>query len=128
MDAVTSLAATVDGVALQDLFAYRADSPAFTFVANEGSVATEFFGLDPGSYGPAVSGGYWIMLPPLQKGDHVITFSGSNPSDGFSSDVTYNLTVVGGNLASAALPEPGCATLAVVGLLGCAVFGGKRRA
>jgi hypothetical protein len=126
MDAVTSLEAAVDGVELKDLFDYRADSPAFTFIANEGSIATEL-GLAPGPYGPAVTAGYWVMLAPLQKGDHVITFSGFNPFNDFSLDVTYHLTVVGGK-QTAAVPEPASATLAGLGLMGCAVLCRKRRA
>jgi len=62
-------------------------------------VATpDVFG-DDGVVDPeAVADGYWVMVPPLSKGEHVLHFTGSlcHPETGdpfFTSDVTYNLSV-----------------------------------
>jgi len=45
--------------------------------------------------GKAVSDGYWIMLKPLAKGPHTLTFSGTEtwPSGPFTVTVTYDLTI-----------------------------------
>jgi hypothetical protein len=95
MDHATALACSVDGTALEDLFSYRADTPAFLFTVPDG-------GIKPaGTYGPAVADGYWLMLAPLPAGAHTIHFSGTltftKEADGFdfvfSLDITYHLTV-----------------------------------
>ena len=70
-DAATSLTCTVDGVPLRDLFAYRAESPrTFTSVFGEG-----VFGFGDGAVRTTFSDGFWLMLPPLSRGEHEITFS-----------------------------------------------------
>lgn len=53
--------------------------------------ADNVFGLDPAMLTgyPIVSDGYWVMLPPLTPGEHVLWFR----SDAASSGVTYHLTV-----------------------------------
>jgi len=113
---VSVLEATVDGVALQSEFEYRADSPAFTLNLTAGNL----FGLAPGDYGPAVSGGYWLMLEPLGIGEHVVQFHGENPGDpgnpedDFDLTVNYNLTVI---------PEPASVVLALMGLIGVVGYG-----
>lgn len=86
------MSAEIDGVALTDLPAYRATSSLFTFTADPAMVA-----FDPcitGSPQVGVAVGYWLLLAPLPPGEHTIHFSA--PSWG--QDVTYNLTVVPGNL------------------------------
>jgi hypothetical protein len=67
--------------------------PAVLFLSNVSMVDCE----NPRS----VSDGYWIMLPPLSRGNHTIRFTGSfrDPATGdlfFGLDVTYDLLVVGG--------------------------------
>jgi len=97
IDGVSVLECSVDGVPLQDLFRYRAESPegGFVLTVPPGSLFTEF-GAPPGDYAPAVSDGYWIMLAPLPVGEHVIHFRGvvGDPAaPDFETEVTYNLTV-----------------------------------
>lgn len=41
----------------------------------------------------AASDGYWLMLKPLQPGNHTIRFRGRFLEDGFSQNVQYNLIV-----------------------------------
>ncbi len=93
MDGVTALECTVDGVALEDLFDQRAESPAFTL---PDTLLLDFGFEDLGDRFPAVADGYWIMLAPLSAGEHVIHFSmeiTEGPFEGSEHDVTYLLTI-----------------------------------
>jgi hypothetical protein len=86
-DTAFDLSATVDGRDIQNLDAYRTQSPLFEFSAPADNV---LFIPGPVS-GESVSDGVWILLAPLSSGEHVIHFAGSFP--GFPIDVTYNITV-----------------------------------
>ena len=94
-DAVTDLACEVDGVALQNLAAYRTESPLFDVMLPAGDI----FGAGPATYGPSMDQGYYLMLAPLSAGEHTIHFTGSMPATvapywtPFSVDVTYHITV-----------------------------------
>jgi len=46
-----------------------------------------------GVYSPAVDSGYYVLIPPLSRGQHMIRFSGSIAFFNFSLDVTYNITI-----------------------------------
>lgn len=64
----------------------RSQSPLFTATFPIGNV----FGVDPSlltGY-PIVSDGFWVILPPLNRGTHTLHFQA-----GQSQDVTYHLTV-----------------------------------
>jgi hypothetical protein len=64
----------------------RSQSPVFTATFPTDNI----FGLDPSvltGY-PIVSDGFWVMLPPLSRGPHILHFQA-----GQSQDVTYHLTV-----------------------------------
>lgn len=50
------------------------------------------WGLIPGTYGPSVDDGMYVMLTPLPPGQHNIHFT-AKLGDGFELDVTYYLTV-----------------------------------
>jgi hypothetical protein len=43
--------------------------------------------------GQSTTRGVWLLLQPLQKGEHTIEFTGSYPALDFSVSVTYHLTV-----------------------------------
>jgi hypothetical protein len=88
---VSSLSFSVDGVATENLAAYRAVSPQFSFTA-----PTPWIFGDVGGSGKAVGDGYYIMLAPLSAGHHTIHFAGTYDFGGanvFSLDMTYNITV-----------------------------------
>jgi hypothetical protein len=87
-DSANSLQASVDGAAIPNLFSYRAPSPLFTFT----TVAGNALGY-PVVSEPAVADGFYVMVKPLARGPHTVTFGGSTAS-GFSTLATYNLTVV----------------------------------
>jgi hypothetical protein len=102
---VDSLFASVDGVAVTRLdptaTPYRACAgpeagcaPAFPLFFPAGNL----FGLDAGTYAPAVADGVYLLLAPLPPGSHTIRFGGTgNLGGAFSQDITYRLRVVTGH-------------------------------
>jgi hypothetical protein len=74
-----TLEVRVDHVAVKNLDQYRVTSPVFNVFFPQGAV----FGLEPGTHGPVVSDGFWLLLKPLSQGAHTIQVPG----------ITYNLTV-----------------------------------
>jgi hypothetical protein len=85
-----SLVVIVDGVELEGLAQYRAQSATYTFTMP--SPNNNILGV-PFTKGISVSDGYWMMLKPLSLGEHTIHFEGG-PSDGsWLQDVTYTITV-----------------------------------
>jgi hypothetical protein len=89
-----TLELSVDGVLLQNLSAYRVQSPVFSYTAPSANVMGVLFKfpVPAGTYHPAVADGYWLMLTPLSPGLHVIRAIGVE-SNGFKVDVTYHLIV-----------------------------------
>jgi len=90
IDQTNELEVEVDGVALRDLFDYRAASRLFTFT---GDLSLQV--LDPcitGTPQDGVVDGYWIMLTPLPVGQHTLHFRST--IFGLEFNTTYNLTVV----------------------------------
>jgi hypothetical protein len=84
------LFASIDGVPLTGLSAYRATSSMFTFTADPALASLP--GGDPcvtGSPQPGVSVGYWLLLTPLTPGTHTLHFGAPN----MGQDLTYILTV-----------------------------------
>lgn len=78
----------------------RAQSPKFSTFLPEGNV----FGLDPGVNERLIAEGYWVMLPPLMPGEHVLNMHGAQceivDENGeqliektFETEVTYYLNV-----------------------------------
>lgn len=83
----------IDGLPLNDVLSYRASSPegGFLFDVPAGSTA-EALGIPADAL--SVVDGYWILLPPLSKGDHAIRWSSSFVGDPDSAyDVTWDITV-----------------------------------
>jgi hypothetical protein len=109
-DMTTDLACEIDGKPVHDLQNYRCHTPAFSFT---------FPDLPPGEtwwdYGWApedwlVPSGGWVSTPtiwdgtalllaPLSVGEHTIHFTSSNPYWVSSWDITYHITVTGGQEA-----------------------------
>jgi hypothetical protein len=83
IDAVDVVHCTIDGRASAIYYpTVREQSPAFAY-SSELLGDTEL----------AVSDGYWVMIPPLPVGEHVIHFDGGITGS-WEQDVTYNITVV----------------------------------
>ncbi len=70
------LSVKIDGKAVPDLLAYRAQSGpgGFIFPIEPGSFWTGF-GFAPGPRYPAVAAGYWMLLKPLRPGVHTLQFT-----------------------------------------------------
>jgi hypothetical protein len=91
-DAASDLSLTIDGVPMQDLVRYRAESPAFHI---EDTDLLDDLEVPISADNLAVADGYWIMLAPLPVGEHTIHFTADGPVFGpFALDVTYHITVV----------------------------------
>lgn len=92
IDQVTELFIEIDGVPLNDLFDFRAESPLFVWgPVPEGGILK----VPAGTTSESVAAGYHVMIPPLPRGDHTIHFGGVADFGDFKFlvDVTYNLTV-----------------------------------
>ncbi len=89
IDGATNLSLEIDGATFRHLDRHRVQSPEFSFTLPPNNIIN----FRPGTYDPAVSDGYFVMLRPLPAGQHSIHFHGELPAFGFSLDVTYNLTV-----------------------------------
>jgi hypothetical protein len=88
-----SFEATLDGVPVTDLFAYRAQSEAggFTLQAPDPSFLTDL-GFPAGDRSPAVADGYFLFVKPLKSGTHTLNFRLINP-DLSEAGVNYTLIV-----------------------------------
>lgn len=86
-DSAVNLACEIDGVAVNNLQRYRVVSPVFSMR----SKLMNDLGAEYKLFGPCATDGFYLMLRPLDVGEHVIHFHGENGD--WSLDVTYNLTV-----------------------------------
>lgn len=68
----------------------RCSAPAFSLTLPDQNL----LGIAAGKYRPAVADGYYLMLKPLPKGCHTLTFGGAGHFFGdFTQNTTYHLTV-----------------------------------
>ncbi len=85
--------------------AVRTQSPVFKMYLPENSVLSEAcpqpyypVPMPSGKTGRMIGEGYWVMLPPLAEGEHLLTLHGAvcetNGPAWFENSVTYHLTVV----------------------------------
>ena len=94
MNAISGLEVMIDGVAVADPFAYRAQTQPGGFALTFAPLLADFgFSAQPDPRKPAVADGYWILLAPLHNGEHTIRFRASAVN--FALDVTYGITVKG---------------------------------
>jgi hypothetical protein len=102
-DAACQLKSTLDGVSISSLQipTVRTQSPKFsaTLPPNHIFAGACSPALPPGDSGRMISEGYWVMLPPLSPGTHVLTLHGAacDPMTGdvfFENEVTYTLHVL----------------------------------
>ena len=93
-DGATGLRVTVDGELLRSSRIRYEESEVFTVTLPEGNL----FGAPAGTVvSPTVDAGYYVTLPPLRPGTHIIRIEGSvesaTPPGSLSVDVTYHITV-----------------------------------
>jgi hypothetical protein len=91
-----SLEATLDGVPVEDLFAFRAQSQpgGFTLRSPNPSFLTDL-GFAPGNR-LAVADGYFLFLKPLRPGQHTLSLRIINP-DQSETGVNYTLIIGDGD-------------------------------
>jgi hypothetical protein len=92
---IKGLELTIDGVRVNDPFAYRAQSPpgGFVLFVPKNTIITDFYGYVPGPRDPAVADGWWLMIY-LKPGEHTINIVVQiSENKGIAMDVTYNLIV-----------------------------------
>ncbi|MFJ1255262.1 hypothetical protein [Cupriavidus sp. CuC1] len=88
------LNASVDGVPVTNLTAYRTATPSYTFTAANNNLF-----INPtqgnGGRGTSVSDGYWLLVRPLVPGTHTIQVHGAFDSTvgNFTENVLYTITV-----------------------------------
>jgi hypothetical protein len=90
IDHTSGLIAVIDGVPVQDLAAYRVESPLFEFGPLP---ADNVLGAPAGTTSPAVDAGVYLMLHPLRPGSHTIHVGGTFDEFNFTIDTTFNITV-----------------------------------
>jgi hypothetical protein len=86
-DEFTDLKLVVDGQEVSNLNSLRVQAKG-TFTSVEGNV----FGIPPDNNSKFAADGYWALIK-LTPGEHTLTFGGSYPPGGFTTEVTYNLIV-----------------------------------
>jgi len=96
IDGVTAVSVEVDGEPVGRV--RRVRSPVFEVALPEDNVfdaqCASFGGFPGGVYSPAIDDGYYVLLKPLDAGEHTLHFHAEHPGFGFVIDTTYNLTVV----------------------------------
>jgi len=96
LDNTSDLHATIDGVPVANLGAYRVESPLFEFALGEDNLFA-FFGLDApaGTTSASVDAGIYLLLRPLSKGSsHTVEVGGIfHDFDDFTINTKFNITV-----------------------------------
>jgi len=95
IDKTSGRFAVIDGVPVNNLDAYRVESPLFEFGPLPENNYLKFLGVDApaGATSPSVDAGVYLLLAPLRVGEHVIHFGGTLDEFFFSIDTTYIITV-----------------------------------
>jgi hypothetical protein len=90
IDHTSGLSAVIDGVPVNNVGAYRVESPLFEFGPLP---ADNVFGAPDGTTSLAVDAGVYLLLAPLNPGKHTIQVKGTQDDLGFTIDTTFHITV-----------------------------------
>jgi hypothetical protein len=95
IDDTSGRSAEIDGKAVNNLDAYRVESPLFEFGPLPEDNLLAFFGVDApaGATSPSVDAGYYLLLAPLSVGKHVLRVRATFDEFDASIDTTFNITV-----------------------------------
>src|SRR5262245_65059189 len=107
-DTISDLAAEIDGVSVQNIPAYRHQSPVFTF----GPLPDDnILGLPAGTTAQSVDDGIYLLLAPLSVGTHTIRFTATFEGIGAIDRHTRSPSSLGAraNVATPAAPRGGAA-------------------
>jgi hypothetical protein len=108
--------AEIDSVPVNNLDAYRVESPLFEF----GPLPeNNLFGEPAGTTSPSVDAGVYLLLAPLSVGQHEVHVGGTFDELEFSIDTTFLITVDNNQMTP--VPEPSSLLLILAGALclGC---------
>ncbi|WP_157270031.1 hypothetical protein [Azohydromonas aeria] len=94
IDGITALSVTLDSRPVRQLRRVRSVPFASVLPADNVFLAPCSGDSPAGVYAPSVDDGYYVKLPPLAPGQHVLQFTAANPGAGFNLNVSYVLTVV----------------------------------
>jgi hypothetical protein len=90
IDNTSGLFAEIDGVPVNNLQAYRVESPLFEF----GPLPEDnVFGAPAGTTSAAVDAGVYLLLAPLSVGQHQIHVGGTFDEFDYTIDTTFIITV-----------------------------------
>ena len=91
IDNTSGLFAEIDGKPVNNLDAYRVESPLFEF----GPLPKDnILGAPSGATSPSVDAGVYLLLAPLRVGQHMLRVGGTFDEFGASIDTTFIITVV----------------------------------
>ena len=90
LDLVSDVYAEVDGRSVNDLNAYRVESPLFRWGPLP---ANNILGAPAGTSSDAVSAGYFLMLPPLSVGVHQVIVRATIDDFGLGVDTEFIINV-----------------------------------
>ena len=94
MGLVTNLSVTIDGASVSNPANYLFTTNLFYFTGNP--ELANLCNFDPcvtGDLQAAVSSGYYMMLKPLSKGQHVVHYHTEVPAWNAVQDGTFNITI-----------------------------------
>jgi len=95
MDGAVELEVSVDGVEVPDPWSHRVDSPVFSLLLDFPDNLTSYHIGMPimGLFDNLVAGGYYLMVEPLEVGQHKIKYHALHDS-GFELFITNHITIV----------------------------------
>jgi hypothetical protein len=89
IDRVTTVEATLDGIAIADIRQYRTQTALFTLTLPENNRLG-----GPAASTPAVADGYWLLLAPLAPGTHTLTLhTAGTRADNTPFDLTSTIAL-----------------------------------
>lgn len=81
---------SIDGKSVKHIRNYRAVSPGtFSVTFPQGAA----LGFPAGTFAPHVADGYWLLLEPLDRGQHTIRVRVTNPAYGVDYQVIYHIRI-----------------------------------
>ena len=90
----TNLSVTIDGASVSNPASYLFTTDLFYFTGNEDLSNNCYFDVCiTGDSQPGVGSGYYMMLKPLSKGEHIVHYHIDIPAWNAQQDGTFNITV-----------------------------------